>query len=112
MEDVANIDSLTNIHGFLEELSLYDEFHQRPFPHINLNLHQDNCGEKKGLKINNLNNGKVGQYEVRILLIVLIYLYACLEDKIDCKIGSFSSDACHESKRKGFSQKQRRHTSS
>ena len=96
--DVAGIDSLASIPGFLEELSLYDEFFQRPFPHIDLHLLQDNSGENKGEKVNNLNNGKVGQYEVRKFLIVLISLYTCLEEKIDCKMGSFSSDIWNESK--------------
>jgi hypothetical protein len=93
LEDVANIESLTNIPVFLEELSLYDEFNQRP-----LNLLQDNSGDNKGQKINNLNNEKVGQYEVRKFLIVLISLYTCLEEDIECKIGSFSSDKWQESK--------------
>ena len=95
---MANIESLTNIPGFLEELSLYDEFNQRPFPHIDLNLLQDNSGDNKGQKINNLNNGKVGQYEVRKFLIILMSLYSCIEEDIDCKIGSFSSDKWQESK--------------
>ena len=84
LEDVASIKSLTNIPVFLEELSLYDEFNQRPFPHIDLNLLQDNSGDNKGQQINNFNNGKVEQYEVRIFLIVLISLYTCLRRRRKC----------------------------
>ena len=98
LEDIASIDPLTNIPGFLEELSLYDEFSQRPFPQIDIKLLQENSGDSKGQKLNNLNHGIVGQYEVRKFLIVLISLCSCLEESIDCKLGSFSSDAWHEGK--------------
>ena len=98
LDDVAGIDSLANIPGFLEELSLYDEFSQRPFPHIDVHLLQDNSGQIKAEEMNNLNNGIIGQYEVRKFLIVLISLYTCLKEVIDDKIGSFTSDTCNETK--------------
>ena len=53
--------------------------------HIDLNLLQDNSGDNKGQQINNLNNGKVEQYEVRKFLIVLISLYTCLEEILTVK---------------------------
>ena len=91
LEDIAGIDSLEIVPGFLEELCLYDEFKQRPFPQIDINLLKENSDGKSSEKLNNLNFGKVGQYEVRKFLITLVSLYTCMEEKIDQKIGSFTS---------------------
>ena len=91
LEDIAEIDLLENIPGFLEELQLYDEFKERPFPQINLELLKENSDGKCSEKIQNLNYGRDGQYEVWKFLILLVSLYTCMEEKIDTKIGSFTS---------------------
>ena len=98
LDDIAEIDPLTSISGFLEELSLYDEFREKPFPKIDIDLLKANSGRTKGEKLNNLNGGRLGQYEAWKFLIVLISLYTCLEEKIDRKIGSFTTDQWSEAK--------------
>ena len=55
LEDIANIDALENIPGFLAELSLYDEFFQKPFPQINLDLLRDNADGKIQGRANSIN---------------------------------------------------------
>ena len=91
LEDIAGIDSLENIPVFIVELQLYDEFRQRPFPQIDIKLLKENSGRKCTDKMNNLNNGKVGQYEAWKFLVTLVSLYTCMEEKIEEKIGSFIS---------------------
>ena len=97
-KDIAEIDPLANIPGFLEELSLYDEFIQKPFPCIDLELLNANSGRRNGDKVNDLNHGIIGQYEAWKFLIVLISLYTCLKEKIDSKIGSFTTSTWSEGK--------------
>ena len=45
LEDIAEIDPLMNIPGFWEELSLYNEFSQKPFPFIDEDLLKVNSGK-------------------------------------------------------------------
>ena len=91
LEDIAEVDLLENIPGFLEELQLYDEFKERPFPRINIQLLKENSDRKSIEKSKNLNFGREGQYEVWKFLILLVSLYTCMEETIDNKIGSFTS---------------------
>ena len=68
LQDIANID--ISIPGFEEELSLYDEFVQRPYPNIDLNiLRATDVGKKQP---EHLSSGVDGQREVRKFLIVLM----------------------------------------
>ena len=98
LEDIANIDALATIPGFLVELSLYDEFIQKPFPNIDLNLLKDNSDGKIRGRANSINISRIGQYEVWKFLVILVSLYTALEDKILEKIGCFSSSIWNEGK--------------
>ena len=95
LEDIANID-LEEIPGFLKELSLYDEFSQKPFPSINLNLLKNSSDGN--MEENDINKSRIGQYEVWKFLAVIVSLYTCMEDKILKKIGSFSTSIWSEGK--------------
>ena len=98
LEDIAEIDPLMNIPGFWEELSLYNEFSQKPFPFIDLDLLKANSGKQKGDPQNNLNHGKTGQHEAWKFLVILVSLHTCLEEKIEKKIGSFETNTWSEGK--------------
>ena len=94
LQDIANID--ITIPGFVEELSLYDEFVQRPYPNIDLNiLLATDVGRKQP---EHLSSGVDGQREVRKFLIVLMSVFSCLEESIDNKIGSFQNGYYNVSK--------------
>ena len=94
LQDIANIN--INIPGFEDELSLYDEFLQRPYPKIDLNiLLANNVGHKQP---EHLSSGVLGQREVRKFLIVLMSVFSCIEEKIDSKIGSFKNERWNECK--------------
>ena len=98
LEDIAKIDDLENIPGFLEELSLYDEFSQKPFPDINLDLLKNNSDGRIEEKALDINKSRIGQYEVWKFLAVVISLYTCMEDKILKKIGSFTTSKLSDGK--------------
>ena len=71
LEDIANIDALEAIPGFLQELSLYDEFIQKPFPRINLQSLKGNSDGKLKDREHSINTSRVGQYEVWKFLVVV-----------------------------------------
>ena len=82
LEDIASIDHLENIPGFSKELSLYDEFSQKPFPNINLDLLKNNSDGNMEDKASDINKSRIGQYEVWKFLVVIVSLYTYMEDKI------------------------------
>ena len=98
LEDIASIDHLENIPGFSKELSLYDEFSQKPFPNINLDLLKNNSDGNMEDKASDINKSRIGQYEVWKFLVVIVSLYTCMEDKILKKIGSFTTSEWSEGK--------------
>ena len=96
LEDIAEIDPLMNFTRFWEELSLFNEFSQKPFPFLDLDLLKANSGKHKGDPQNNLNHGKIGQHEA--LKFLVVSLYTCLEEKIKEKICSFETNIWSEGK--------------